>query len=135
MCNAYKVDFTASKIRFVTKTFRKAGMSAEMPRRAAFTVNGDSKYCHTHTHRTLDQLHSVFARWGIPHQVVSDNGPPFVSQEFEQFMSLNNIKQLTSSPYHHLQTPSRAFCTNAEISIKAKPNHPLTPHLNLTPPI
>ena len=24
---------------------------------------------------TVDQLRSVFARWGIPQQVVSDNGP------------------------------------------------------------
>ena len=54
----------------------------------------------TTTQTTLDQLRSVFARWGIPQQVVSDNGPQFVAQEFERFMSLNNIKHLTSSPYH-----------------------------------
>ena len=41
----------------------------------------------TTTQTTLDQLRSVFARWGIPQQVVSDNGPQFVAQEFERFMS------------------------------------------------
>ena len=52
------------------------------------------------TQTTVDQLHSVFARWGIPQQVVSDNGPQFVSQEFDRFMSVNNIKHLKSSTSH-----------------------------------
>ena len=54
----------------------------------------------TTTQTTVDQLRSVFARWGIPQQVVSDNGPQFVSQEFDRFMSVNNIKHLKSSSYH-----------------------------------
>ena len=55
---------------------------------------------YTTTQTTVDLLHSTFVRWGIPQQVVSDNGPQFVLQEFDRFMSVNNIKHLKSSPYH-----------------------------------
>lgn len=40
----------------------------------------------------------MFARFGIPSQVVSDNGPPFNSLEFEQFMFDWDIEYVTSSP-------------------------------------
>ena len=48
----------------------------------------------TTTQTTIEQLHDVFARWGIPQLVVTDNGPQF------QFMNLNSIKHYKSSPYH-----------------------------------
>ena len=56
----------------------------------------------TTTQATLDQLRSVFARWGIPQQLVSDNGPQFVANEFERFLSLNNVKHQV--PTIQLQT-------------------------------
>ena len=34
--------------------------------------------------------------------MVSDNGPQFVSDEFERFLKANRIKYLRSSPYHPL---------------------------------
>ena len=36
--------------------------------------------------RTIEELSNIFARNGIPHQLVSDNGPQFVSDEFRNFM-------------------------------------------------
>eukprot|EP00731_Ephydatia_muelleri_P018557 Em0011g597a len=54
----------------------------------------------TTTQATLDKLRSVFARWGIPQQLVSDNRPQFVANEFERILSLNNVKHIKSSPYH-----------------------------------
>jgi transposase InsO family protein len=33
----------------------------------------------------IDKLKDVFARWGIPQIVRSDNGPQFVSNEFPKF--------------------------------------------------
>ena len=45
-------------------------------------------------------LRSVFARFGLPDTLMSDNGPCFVSAEFEKFLMLNGIRHVTSAPYH-----------------------------------
>ena len=45
-------------------------------------------------------LRSVFARFGLPDTLMSDNGPCFVSAEFEKFLVLNGIRHVTSAPYH-----------------------------------
>ena len=50
--------------------------------------------------QTINVLREPFARFGIPQQLVSDNGPQFVSKEFKQFMSANGVKHIRSSPYH-----------------------------------
>ena len=36
----------------------------------------------------MDILRSIFARFGIPNTIVSDNGPCFVSEEFEFFSAI-----------------------------------------------
>ena len=43
---------------------------------------------------------SVFARFGLPNTLVSDNGLCFVSAEFEVFLERNGIRHVTASPYH-----------------------------------
>ncbi|XP_047520687.1 uncharacterized protein K02A2.6-like isoform X2 [Pieris napi] len=45
-------------------------------------------------------LRDNFARFGLVKQVVSDNGPPFTSKEFELFMKRNKIEHIFSAPYH-----------------------------------
>ena len=50
--------------------------------------------------RTIAVLREMFVRFGIPEQLVSDNGPQFQSDEFKQFMTTNGIKHIRSSPYH-----------------------------------
>ena len=42
----------------------------------------------------------MFARFGIPEQLVLDNGPQFQSDEFKQIMTTNGIKHIRSFPYH-----------------------------------
>ncbi|RWR98939.1 uncharacterized protein B4U79_03400, partial [Dinothrombium tinctorium] len=46
------------------------------------------------------KLKGVFARFGIPEELVSDNGPQFTSEEFKEFMKSWNIKHTTSSPHY-----------------------------------
>ena len=50
--------------------------------------------------KTIEILHTVFATRGLPQKIVTDNGPSFVSQEFEAFLTVNGIKHITSAPYH-----------------------------------
>jgi len=49
---------------------------------------------------TIEVLRDLFARFGIPEQIVTDNGVQFVSEEFQVFVRSNGIRHLTSAPYH-----------------------------------
>ena len=42
----------------------------------------------------------IFARYGIPETVVSDNGPQFSSEAYAQFAREYGFKRATSSPNH-----------------------------------
>ncbi|XP_022165223.1 uncharacterized protein K02A2.6-like, partial [Myzus persicae] len=50
----------------------------------------------------IEKLREIFARFGLPNKIVSDNGPQFRSEEFIQFCKNNMIRFVTSSspPYH-----------------------------------
>ena len=54
----------------------------------------------TTAQKTVDILRHIFAAYGLPEQLVSDNGPQFVAKEFEDFMLKNGIKHIRSAPYH-----------------------------------
>lgn len=54
----------------------------------------------TSSEKTIEELRSVFSRFGIPQQLVSDNGPQLVSEEFQFFLLLNGIQHIRSAPYH-----------------------------------
>jgi len=49
---------------------------------------------------TANVLRNIFARYGLPKQVVSDNGPPFQSAENGEFLRQNGIQKILVSPYH-----------------------------------
>ena len=49
----------------------------------------------------IQKLKSVFARWGIPKEQVSDNGTQFKSTWFEDFTAKYGFRHTTSSPQHH----------------------------------
>ena len=42
----------------------------------------------------------IFATHGLPEMLVSDNGPSFVSSEFQEFMQKNGIRHVKCVPYH-----------------------------------
>ena len=49
---------------------------------------------------TANALRSIFSRYGLPTQVVSDNGPPFSSAEYGEFLQQNGVQRVLVSPYH-----------------------------------
>ena len=49
---------------------------------------------------TANAMRNVFARYGLPQQIVSDNGPPFQSAEYEEFLRQNGIQKILVSPCH-----------------------------------
>ena len=48
----------------------------------------------TTTAQTVAVLRQMFAVNGLPEQLVSDNGPQFVSEEFASFCKFNRIKHI-----------------------------------------
>ena len=54
----------------------------------------------TTTTATIEVLRGLFALYGLPTQLVLDNGPQLVSEEFSQFVKINGIKHIKSATYH-----------------------------------
>jgi len=60
-------------------------------------VNAHSKWpevftvASTTASKTVDVLSQTFAAYGLPDQVVTDNGLQFVSAEFSAFLHLNGV--------------------------------------------
>ena len=49
------------------------------------------------TSPTVEELHTIFACWGLPEKIITDNGPQFTS---ENFVLSNGIKHSKTAPYH-----------------------------------
>ena len=58
------------------------------------------KMSSTMADHTIAVLRSVFAAFGLPEQVVSDNGPQFTSQEFATFPRSNGVTHICTAPYY-----------------------------------
>ncbi|UYV75052.1 hypothetical protein LAZ67_12002238 [Cordylochernes scorpioides] len=48
----------------------------------------------------INFLEDVFSREGFPREIVTDNGIPFISEEFEDFLGSNGIKHIRTANYH-----------------------------------
>jgi transposase InsO family protein len=48
----------------------------------------------------VNSIKSIFARYGVPEVVISDNGPQYSSREFRVFSDKWGIHHYTSSPHH-----------------------------------
>ena len=54
----------------------------------------------TTTAATVIHLRKLFSAYGLPEQLVSDNGLQFSSTEFAEFLTKNGVKHMKSAPYH-----------------------------------
>ena len=54
----------------------------------------------TTSSKTIQVLRQLFAAYGLPQQLVTDNGPQFTSDEFSTFLKRNGIKHSRCTPYH-----------------------------------
>ena len=50
--------------------------------------------------KTIQVLRHLFGKYGLPEQLVSDNGPQFTSEEFGTFLKRNGVEHIRCAPYH-----------------------------------
>jgi transposase InsO family protein len=55
---------------------------------------------HANSVSVIEALRSLFSTYGLCQRIVTDNGTPFVSAVFQQFLDENGIHHIRSTPYH-----------------------------------
>lgn len=69
-------------------------------------VDSYSKFCEvklmpsTNLNSLINKLQEFFSNYGLPTEMVSDNGPPFQSFEYAKFCKNQGIKATWTPPYH-----------------------------------
>ena len=75
------------------------------------------------TRPTVECMRRSFATHGIPRYMVTDNGPQFRSEEFEQFMRSNGIRHQCTPPYHPATNGQvERMVQELKKSLKSKPS-------------
>jgi hypothetical protein len=55
---------------------------------------------HSHDEHVISFLETnIFSRFGIPLEIITDNGPAFISTKLAQFLAKLGVKHFTSSSY------------------------------------
>ena len=52
------------------------------------------------TSETINKLNEIFARYGLPHTIITDNGTQFTAHVFQNFCIVNGISHIRSPPFH-----------------------------------
>lgn len=81
------------------------------------------KLTSTTTASVIAFLKPMFARYGIPSTLISDNGPQFSSAEMKEFAEAYGFRHITKSPYYsqangqaeHTYVLSKMFCVMPKI--------------------
>ena len=96
-------------------------------------VDGHSKWpevvemAQVTTSKTVDILIYLFSCYGLPEQIVSDNGPQFISSEFDKFMKGNGIEHVRCSPYQPSSNgAAERFVRNFKEAMKASKHDGVT---------
>lgn len=53
-----------------------------------------------HSSAVIERLRKMFATYGLPDLIVSDNGTAFTSRDMQSFLKLNGIEYMHTAPYH-----------------------------------
>ena len=75
-------------------------------------IDGRSRYPVTKIMKRtnlISCLDEIFATFGLPKEVISDNGPPFKSREIKKFMDANGIRHRTITPLWPQANESEMF--------------------------
>ena len=86
------------------------------------------KLTNTTSNGVIAALRPIFARYGIPEIVRSDNGPQYVSQEMTNFATSYGFVQITSSPHY---PRSNGLAERTVKTVKAMLEKSTDPHLAL----
>ena len=54
----------------------------------------------TSSARTITEFSRLFARYGLPVQLCTDNGPQFISEEMAAYLKHQGIRHIRVAPYH-----------------------------------
>ena len=111
ICNRYRPEQCREPLQphiVPNLPWEKVGVDLFILERQAFLIAVDyySGYfevqdlSNTTSNRVITVLKTWFARHGIPVTVISDNGPPFNSGDFESFSKEWDFHHITSSPRH-----------------------------------
>ena len=77
--------------------------------------------------KTIEVLRQLFCKYGLPDQIVSDNGPQFISTEFAVFLKQNGVKHTRSAPYHPATNGlAERFVQTMKQALKASKNSELS---------
>ena len=79
-------NFKGKEYLLVVDTFSKYPFAARMTTKTAEAV--------------IRKLIQLFSQYGNPKSLATDNGPPFSSEAFAQFMSTQRVEHITSSPHY-----------------------------------
>jgi len=89
-------------------------------------VDAFSKFCwlfplrQMTTNLTVKSLKThLFQHFGIPHQIVTDNGAQFTSKEFHRFCFGRGIEHVTTSPYYPQPSHAERFNRNLRAALIA----------------
>ena len=96
-------------------------------------VDAHSKWPEVHimkettTAKTIEILRKMFAAFGLPEQLVTDNGPQFVSEDFAAFTESNGIRHIRCAPYHPASNGlAERFVQSLKMNLKSTLNSGLS---------
>ena len=83
------------------------------------------------TQATVTRFKRLFASYGLPEQIVTDNAPTFTSEEFQTFVTQNGILHTTSAPGHRAKNGmAERYVKTFKLRTKSSPACPVASRTN-----